>query len=146
MNLTDLEKITAWLKTYPGHDILADFSVDYTDKIPNNGGIFPAGLVETQRKTDIFGETTVTNQYNFGLYYVFDKSPGDDAGAEANAKWVADFQRWVQEQSTTHKAPTFGDEPLHETIKAQNGMMYGADDEGTAMYMIQLSVTYYKRF
>ena len=68
--MTALEKIKAWLVTYPEFDILNDFQVDYTDQIPNNGGIFPSGLVEVERRSDIMGNVTVTNQYNFGLYYV----------------------------------------------------------------------------
>ena len=93
--MTALEKITAFVQSYPGADILQDFRVDYIDQIPANGGLFPSGLVEVSRKTDIFGNVTVTNQYNFGLYYVFEKVPGDAAGAAVNAGWVMDFQEWV---------------------------------------------------
>ena len=40
----------------------------YTDQIPFNGGVFPSGLMEVSRTSDILGNVTVTNQYNFGLY------------------------------------------------------------------------------
>lgn len=144
--MTALEKIQDFVKSYPGSDIFRDFHVDYTDQIPFNGGVFPSGLVEVSRKQDILGNTTVTNQYNFGLYYVFEKSPGDDVGAEVNANWVMDFQEWVQEQSVLCAAPIFGDEPRSETITAQNGVLYDADEEGTAMYMVQLSVQFIKKY
>lgn len=143
--MTALEKMREWLKTYPGYDILHGFQVDYTDQIPANGGIFPSGLVEVERRRDIVGNVSVTNQYNFGLYYVFEKAKGDDLGATINADWVMDFQEWVQEQSATRRAPAFGDEPAMEQISAQNGVMY-ADNEGTATYMVQLSVTFIKKF
>ena len=143
---TDLDRLKAWIGTYPGHDILGSFSVDYTDQIPGNGGIFPGGLLEIGRKSDILGNMTVRNQYNFGLYYVLTKSPEDLQGAEANAEWLMDFQRWVQDQSVRHLAPTFGDEPRQEQITAQNGSLYGADEEGTAMYMVQLSVKFTKHY
>lgn len=142
--MTALERIRAWIATYPGYDILGSFGVDYTDRIPANGGIFPSGLVEIRRTEDILGNTTVENQYNFGLYYVFLKAPGDDAGAQFNAHWIMDFQMWVQEQSTRHLAPTFGDDPRTERIQAQNGVLYEADEEGTATYMVQLSVNFTK--
>ena len=90
--MTALEKITAFVRSYPGADILQKFRIDYTDQIPANAGVFPSGLVEIDRKTDICGGATVTNQYNFGLYYVFEKAPGDDAGAAVNAGWLMDFQ------------------------------------------------------
>lgn len=143
---TALDKMKAWIATYSGHSILEDFQVDYTDKVPANGGIFPSGLVEVSRKQDIFGVVTVTNQYNFGLYYVFTKAPGDDAGATVNADWVIDFQEWVQSQSALVAAPVFGDDPAFEKITAQNGVLYEATDEGTATYMVQLSVQFIKKY
>ena len=144
--MTPLEKIRDWLATYPGYNILEHFRVDYTDQIPANGAIFPSGIVEVERRSDIVGNVTVTNQYNFGLYYVFLKPPGDDAGATINADWIMDFQEWVQEQSVTGAAPVFGDVPRDERIKAQNGVLYAADDEGLATYMVQLSVQFKKKF
>ena len=144
--MTALEKIRDFIKSYPGSDIFRDFHVDYTDQIPFNGGMFPSGLVEVSRKRDILGNTAVTNQYNFGLYYVFEKSPGDDIGAMENADWLMDFQEWVQSASALGFAPVFGDVPESEKITAQNGVLYGADEEGTAMYMVQLTVTFIKKY
>lgn len=144
--MTALEKITGLVKGYPRANILRDFQVDFTDQIPANGGIFPSGLVEVSRKTDLLGNTAVTNQYNFGLYYVFEKAPGDDAGAAVNADWLMDFQEWVQEQSACGLAPVFGDVPRQERIMAQNGVLYDARDEGLATYMVQLSVQFVKIF
>lgn len=144
--MTALEKIRDWIAAYPDFDILSAFRVDYTDQIPANGGIFPSGLVEVSRTQDILGNVEVENQYNFGLYYVFVKAPGDDVGATVNADWIMGFQEWVQEQSVTGRAPTFGDDPKFEQIKAQNGVLYEADEEGTATYMVQLSVLFKKRF
>ena len=144
--VTALEKIRDWIAGYPDFDILSVFRVDYTDQIPANGGIFPSGLVENRRTADILGNVEVENQYNFGLYYVFPKAPGDDEGATVNADWIMGFQEWVQAQSIMGKAPTFGDDPKREQAKAQNGALYAADEEGTATYMVQLSFTFIKRF
>lgn len=142
--MSDIERVRAWIETFPDHRKLDGFQVDYTDAIPNNGGIFPSGLVEISRTEDILGNVTVRNQYNFGLYYVFPKAPGDNEGATINADWVMDFQKWVQEQSIRRLAPTFGDEPETERIQAQNGVLYDAEEEGTATYMVQLSVNFTK--
>lgn len=142
--MSDIERVRAWIETFPDHKKLDGFKVDYTDAVPNNCGIFPSGLVEISRTEDIIGNVTVQNQYNFGLYYVFTKSPGDDEGAAINADWVMDFQKWVQEQSVRRLAPTFGDEPETERIQAQNGVLYDAEEEGTATYMVQLSVNFTK--
>lgn len=143
--MTPLEKIRNWLSSYPGFNILGQFQVDYTDQIPANGGVFPSGLTEISRVPDIFGNVTVENQYNFGLYYVFEKAPGDDAGATVNADWIMDFQEWAQEQSIIGAAPVFGDIPKDERILAQNGILYEATDEGLATYMVQLSVRFKRK-
>lgn len=142
--MTALEQIRAWIARYPGHDILSSFQVDYTDQITANGGIFPAGLVEINRTEDILGNVEVENQYNFGLYYVFEKAPGDDTGAAINADWIMDFQQWVQEQSVLGSTPQFGDKT--KAVKAQNGVLYEANEEGTATYMVQLSVVFEKKY
>lgn len=144
--MTALEKIREWIKTYPGCSQLQELSVDYTDEVPANGGVNPSGLLEVSRKRDILGNVTVLNQYSFTLYFVFAKAPGDDVGAEENAQWLMDFQDWVQRQSITGKAPVFGGDPRRETIKAQNGSLFTADSEGTAVYSAQLSVQFIKRY
>lgn len=144
--MTALEKIRLWLGTYPGYDILSTFQVDFTDQAPANGGIFPSGLVEVERRQDIAGNVTVTNQHNFGLYYVFTKATQDDIGATTNADWLMGFQEWVQEQSVTGQAPIFGDVPRDEKIMAQNGVMYETDEEGVATYMVQLSVQFTRKY
>ncbi len=143
--MTHLEKMKQWIKTFPKHAIISEFKVDYTDQIPDTGGIFPSGLTELSRHRDILGNTTIQNQLNFGLYYVFEKATGDDVGATYNAGWILDFQEWIQEQSVRGCAPVFGDDPSSVIIKAQNGVLYDTDQNGTAMYMVQLSVKFTKK-
>lgn len=143
---TILETIKTWLGTYSGFDILSQFQVDYTDQIPNNAGIFPSGLVELSRKEDILGNITVTNQINFGIYCVFNKSTNDDTGATYNQEWIADFQNWVQGQSVTRQIPQLGDNPRAEVAIASNGVLYDATEEGLGTYMVQLSFQYEKRY
>ena len=143
---TALEKMRGFVESYPNADVLGELSIDYTDNVPNNGGLFPSGLVEINRRRDLLGNVTVVNQYNFALYTVFEKSADEDAGATLNAEWLMDFQQWVQAMSVTRQAPVFGDEPRMEQIVAQNGTIYSAEDEGTAMYVIQISATFTKYF
>ena len=144
--MTALEKMRRFVESYPSADSFRGYKVDYTDQIPSNGGIFPSGLVEISRQADITGSVTVTNQYNFGLYCVFAKPADDDVAATINADWVMGFQEWVQKQSITGQAPVFGDVPRLERIMAQNGVMYDADGEGTAIYNVQISVQFIKKF
>lgn len=142
--MSALTKIRDWLQTFPGNKSLESLTVDYVSVQPGSGSIAPSGLDEISRKEDILGNITVENQYNFGLYYVFPKSTEDDEGSTQNADWLMDLQEWVQAQSIAGTAPSFGDEPLTEQIQAQNGSIYGANEEGTAIYMVQLSVNFTK--
>lgn len=141
--MTDLERFQQWLLTYPRIDELPHMQVDYTDQLPGVFWVFPAGLVEVGRSEDLLGNVKVQNRYNFALYLVFAKAPGDAVAAQINEECVMDFQRWVQAQSVTRKAPTFGSyEPHRETMRAQNGTLYETSDEGLAMYMIQLNADF----
>lgn len=142
--MSDLEKLREWVKTFPGYEAIADYRIDLMDQIPYQSSIAPSGLVQISRKEDILGNVIVENQYNFGLYYAFPKDPKDDTYATANAEWLMAFQNWVQEQSVRLLAPTFGNVPTEERMSAQNGSIYYADEEGTAVYVVQLSVNFKK--
>ena len=139
--MSDIERVREWIKGFGG--IPEEFKIDFTSEIPSNAGIFPNGLVEISRRPDILDNITVTNQYNFSIYYVFEKDKGEDSQALSNADWVMAFQKWVQEQSVRHLAPSFGNVDIEqETFKAQNGAMFEASKEGTAMYMVLLSAQF----
>lgn len=140
--MTALETMRAFVESFPDFDVLSRFDIDYTDKVPNSAGLFPAGLVEIRRQPDVLGNVEVDNQLNFALYQTLEKYED----ATDNAEWQMAFQAWVQEQSVRHLAPTFGDYPLREHIAAQNGAIFSASDEGTAVYVIHLSVTFTKRY
>lgn len=142
--MSDLDKVRNWLLTFPEIDRIQGLGVDYYSAQPNNGSIDPSGLVEISRKTDIIGNTTVENQYNFALYFVLAKSPEDDKGATENADWLLELQKWIQEQSIRKQAPIFGDDPDAETISAQNGKVDAADEEGTGVYSVLLSINFTK--
>lgn len=142
--MSDLEKVRNWLLSYPKIERLQGLGVDYYAAQPNSGSIDPSGLVEISRKSDIVGNIIVENQFNFALYFILAKSPEDDVGATENADWLLDLQKWIQEQSILRQAPTFGDVPETETISAQNGKVDAADEEGTAVYSVQLSINFTK--
>lgn len=141
-NTTALQKMRDFIATFPDADILSQLTIDYTDKVPDCAGLFPNGLVEISFDRDILGNVETRNQYNFALYTNFTKSPDEDEGATLNAEWLESFQLWVQRKSALREAPTFGDYPHTETMSAQNGAIYSADDEGTALYVIQINAAF----
>lgn len=139
--MSDLERFKSWVAGFEG--MPAEFSIDYTHNVPGTGAIFPNGMVEVARRQNLLGETTVTNQLNFALYYAFHKNEGDDATAKLNAEWVMAFQRWVQAQSVAGLAPVFGNvDTGDEAIKAQNGSYYEPPDSGVGLYYVIVTVQY----
>lgn len=144
--MSPLKRILEWLNTFPGIDRVNGLRVDYYSPQPDNGSIDPSGVQIISTTEDILGNKSVVQQYNFGVYYVLTKDPGDDAGATDNADWVLEFQEWVNEQSLRRLAPIFGDNPAMERIKAQNGSVTQASAEGVAIYMVQLSVNFTKNY
>lgn len=140
--MTALDTMKEFVQSFPEYDVLSKLEIDYTDKVPCSGGLFPNGLVEVSRRKDLLGNVTVRNQYNFALYTVLEKYED----ATDNAEWQMAFQEWVQAQSAMGLAPAFGDEPRTEIITAQNGALYSADEEGTAIYAIQINVQFTKNY
>lgn len=144
--MSPLSKIKDWLNTFPGIDRIKEMRVDYYSPQPDNGSIDPSGVQIISTKRDILGNKTVEQQYNFALYYVLAKEPGDETTSVSNADWLLQFQNWVNEQSLLGLAPAFGDDPEEEQVKAQNGSVSQATIEGVAIYMVQLSVKFIKKY
>ena len=131
--MTDLEKMQQWLQTYPGWQ--GALQVDCTDPVPGNAGLFCEGLEERTRQADIVGNLQFACRYRFVLY----RRVSRDGGA-ADARWLLDFQNWVQRQSTLGLAPHFGDVPHLEQMQAQKGML--KDRGQTSLYTVTLTADF----
>lgn len=134
--MTDTEKMVNWLRCFPGFDRLKDFRVDLTDRVGENGGLFPGGLRELERKTDICGDVVIRNRYVFGLYFVLEDN-GD------NADWLLELQKWIQEQSAMENAPVFGSRTLRVT--AGNGRLRDREEDGVGVYAAEITVDWERR-
>jgi len=143
--MTKLEKMKDFISKYEHFDILDHFCIDYTDQLPANAGLFPAGLVELERRADILGNVEVQNQLNFALYVILNKAAGDDTLATINADWLIDFAEYIQEENIKHNHLPFGDYPESEIIMASDGRLYDSTDEGLGIYAIEISVRYTKK-
>ena len=84
-----LEKLRQFLLGFPG---LEELSADFTQDGPGNSGLFPAGLNEVDRYTDLAGNSRVTYQCLFTLYKRLE--PGQDS-----AQWLLDFLTWLTERT-----------------------------------------------
>lgn len=138
--MTDLEKLRQWLLTYPGGSGLVH--IDHTDGVPGNSGLFPAGVEEVRRREDVLGNVTVDCRCRFTLHRV--TALGQDN--EEAARWLLAFQEWVRAQSLAGLAPTFGDDPARERIRAEKGRLYKASQSGTGTYSVTLTVDFVKYY
>lgn len=122
---TDLEKLKAWLSTYPGWEVCPP-------------EVLPKALEEVTRQADVLGNTLVIHRYTFSLFW---QSTGQ-ADAEIDAQGLLDFQRWVSAQCSARLAPQFGDEPAFERLRLEkSGLTLNAQ---TVTYTVTLLADFLK--
>jgi len=138
--MENLEKLRLWLRSFPGWE--GQLSVDYTDAAPINSGLYPLGVEEVSRREDLLGGVTVRCRSRYELRRV---STGQQDSTDP-AAWLLAFQDWVRAQSAAHLAPTFGDEPHEERIRAEKGKLQKADQTGTGTYAVTLTAEYTKKY
>ena len=137
-----IERVRQWVQTFPQWEAGQLLYIDYTGAVPGNAGLFPLGLEERDRKEDVLGNVTVSCRYQFALYRV---ASGQEDNA-ANAAWLLEFQDWVRQQSIQGLAPTFGDEPARERIRAEKGRLKDGSQTGTGIYAVQLTAEFVKKY
>lgn len=107
---TDLEKLKAWLATYP----------DWEACPPD---VLPKALEEVSRQADLLGNALVGYRYTISLFW--QKTGQGDTGMDAQG--LLDFQRWVSAQCSAGLAPQFGDVPAFERLRLEkSGLTPGA--------------------
>ena len=119
MQMTDLEKLKTWLATYPGWEADKPFFVDDATPKPGCVGLFPQGLEQVSLRRDITGGQKAACRYRFYLY----RASALEENQEENARWLLDFQNWVEAQSAGGLAPRFGDVPQEERLRAEGGRL-----------------------
>lgn len=135
--MENLEKLKQWVVTFPQWEDGHLLYIDYTGAVPGNAGLFPQGLEELERRQDVVGNRTVRCRCRFSLYRVTGRENGEE-----NARWLTDFQNWVQSQSLQGLAPTFGDDPRQERLWAQKGRLKDGSQTGTGVYSVELTAEF----
>lgn len=130
-----MEKWIDWVKGYPGWGTEL-LQVDCTKPQPGNAGLFSKGLEELSRREDVLGNTAVRYRWTVELIRVTVRDH------ETAAKWMVDFQNWVNAQS----APGFGDEPNRERVRAEKGKLTDAVSTGTLTYTVTLIAEFTRKY
>lgn len=137
-----LEKLKSWLMTFPKWEAGKLTYLDFTDGVPGNRGIFPQGQEVLRRKEDVLGNVTLSCRYHFALYRV---TAGQEDQQE-NARWLMEFQDWVQQQDALGLAPKFGDVPELSHIRAEKGRLSHRKQVGSALYTVMLTADFTKLY
>ena len=137
---TDLQRLIDWLKTYTGITSWAISRWTTPTRSPPTA-LCSRSLQEVERTETILGDVTLTNQYNFGLYFTFEKSAEDDVAARSTP--IADGLSALGAGAECPQARTeFRQHPDVGAGQCQNGQLFSVDGCGTAIYMVTLSVTF----
>lgn len=132
--ITELEKMREFLLTYPKWEEGQLLYIDRCDE--GEVGLFPLGVEEISRKTDLLGNTQVYARMQFTLY----RSGGE---READALWLLHFQKWLAEMSICGNAPVFGDVPGEERLRAEKGHLENSRGNGR-LYAVTLTAEFVK--
>ena len=132
--MTALEKMKNWLQTFPLWQ--GNLQIDTNGANPGDLGLFPQGVQEISRKTDVSGNVTVENRLRFFLHRL---AP---LGQENNALWLLKLQEWIQQQSTEGLAPRLGDDPARERIRAEKGRLVSAPHSAVGRYTVEITADY----
>lgn len=133
-----LEKLKAWLKTFPQW-AEAELLVDDTAAEPVSCGLFPIGVEELSRREDLLGNQILQCKQTFLLRRIAQRQ-------EEAAAWMMAFEEWVRQQAREKAAPIFGDVPGKEWIRAEKGRLSAVNQTGTATYEIRIVCEYTKIF
>lgn len=136
--MEELEKIKAWLVTYPKWE--GELFVDYTKAEPGHFGLYPLGVQVLHRQEDVLGNRFARLRSTYQLRRVIT----GHADGTVNAGWLLDFAQWVQSQSEMGLAPQLGTVSQTQTFRAEKGRLQKADQVGTAVYSIDLVAEYTK--
>ena len=80
-----LESLRQFLQGFPG---LGELAVDFTQDGPGNAGLFPVGITEVDRRTDLLGNIQVTYE---GLFTLYKRQELGQDGAQ----WLLDLECWL---------------------------------------------------
>ncbi len=121
-----LEEVLRWLRTYPGLETL---QVDTVAFQPGSCGLYPRGIRQESCREDVLGKRVCQYRQTFLLRL-------NGQGREATAKWLLDFQDWVNRQDIR---PFFGE---HTCVRAEKGRLAAVTPSGDTSYEVEIHFMY----
>lgn len=144
--MSKIQKIREFIAGCPFMDKFTnDVHIDWTSENIGDYGLIPTGesVIETQR--DVLENKVIYKRYDVSLCAMH-FTVNDIIRIESNG-FLEEFIQWIEQQSNTGSAPTFGDNPADEYMTAANGMLYQLSSDGTTgRYEIKIQCFYEKNY
>ena len=131
-----LEEVRLWLAGFDGWGG-APLRIDCLQPGPENGALLPKGLQFLQSREDVLGNRIQR------LRCVFLVQRVEHAPKQADAAQLLALQQWVYSQCAAGTAPVLGE---NTRWKAEKGQLAGSKGAGTALYSVELSVEFTKKY
>ncbi|HCA29832.1 MAG TPA: hypothetical protein DEP23_09820 [Ruminococcaceae bacterium] len=136
-----IKSVQAWLEGFTGLEFKSfqEILTDFTEELPSSYALAPAG--NSKVTEDIMGNRTYQNSY---ILYAREPA-GNEVDRAENYDFLEALNDWIEEQDDKRNYPQLPDSRKVESITVSNIMMFGVDDNGSAVYQIQMQLIYTKR-
>jgi len=136
-----IKAVQDWLSEYDGMSMrpLSEIRTDLTEEQPSSYALAAAG--NSKISEDILGNRTYQNSY---IFYARE-SAGNEVDRADTHKFLDDFREWLEEKNVQRDLPVLTDGYESDHIEVSNAMLFDVDENGLALYQIQIQFIYKKR-
>lgn len=133
-----VESVVEYLRTCPYMDHTQQVNIDRYD--PECGySVSPTG--QTVAVSYMDGSRVIESDF---VLYLTDQA-NDDGERIENSVFLEHVFSWLEEQSRRRNLPALGAGKKARKLTAANGMLFATQEDGTAVYQLQLKLTYFQK-
>ena len=136
-----IKALQDYLTTYDGIELkpINQVLTDRTGESPSSYALAPSG--DNRIVADILGNKTIENNYVFFAK----EAAADEVDRQDNYDFLENFREWLDDQNDAGNLPTLPGRYEAESLEVSNSMLFDIDEDGTALYQIQIKLTITKR-
>ena len=133
-----IEGVAAFLAGCPHLDNAQQINIDRYD--PACGySVSPTGQAVAKQYLD--GSAVIESSFEF----YFTDFANDDGERLENSIFLEQTANWIRQQAQRRNPPNLGEGRQARRLEASNGMLFATQDDGTAVYQLQLKLTYFQK-
>ena len=132
-----IKSVQTFLSGYSGMEIVP-IQTDLTKKDSTSYALSPSGNAKI--KQDILGNRTHQNSY---VFYA-KEAAADEVDRQGNYDFLEGLSEWIEKQNDAKNFPSLPSGYEVESLEVSNAMQFDTDEKGTALYQVQIQMTYNK--